>query len=164
MIEKFYRIVPSRQIGVLREAILMKNHSRVNIFSELMHNDWMLQAMWEVLTNQSALFKNWYERRKFAMVPQNRTVINKFHIIDARSWNTSCVPLIPDFSDTFSYVWDYHGSWPWTSSATLRCLPGYEIPARFGSVRQFWPDLAIFKSFSCIKLSHKSSPQYFGAF
>jgi len=38
-------------------------------------------------------------------------------------------------STTYSYVWDYHGAWHWSSMATLRCLPGYEIPLRYENVR-----------------------------
>ena len=45
-----------------------------------------------------------------------------------RSWHTSCPALEPDFKTNFVYVWKHHGSWHWGSKATLRCIPGYELP------------------------------------
>ena len=46
-----------------------------------------------------------------------------------RTWSTSCSPMVFDFTSTYTYVWDYHGSWHWGSWVTLRCMPGYQIPA-----------------------------------
>jgi hypothetical protein len=45
-----------------------------------------------------------------------------------RSWNTSCQPLLTDLDTSFTYPWDYHGSWHYGSVATLRCIPGYVLP------------------------------------
>ena len=45
-----------------------------------------------------------------------------------RSWKTSCNPMQNDLSRTFTYLWDYHGSWHWGVLILLRCLPGYVIP------------------------------------
>ena len=45
-----------------------------------------------------------------------------------RTWKTSCPPIEADLTEKFIYVWDHHGSWHWGSKATLRCLPGYELP------------------------------------
>ena len=46
-----------------------------------------------------------------------------------RTWQTSCPPIDPDFKHKFIYVWQHHGSWHWGSKATLRCIPGYELPS-----------------------------------
>ena len=51
-----------------------------------------------------------------------------------RSWNTSCPALNPDYYKTFTYPWDYHGSWYFDSTATLRCLPGFTIPSAYSGV------------------------------
>ena len=45
-----------------------------------------------------------------------------------RTWKTSCPPIDPDLTNKFIYVWEHHGSWHWGSKATLRCIPGYELP------------------------------------
>ena len=51
-----------------------------------------------------------------------------------RSWKTSCPPIDAEFlADKFAYLWDHHGSWHWSSKATLRCLPGYELPSTLGN-------------------------------
>jgi hypothetical protein len=41
-----------------------------------------------------------------------------------------------DFSKNFTFPWDYHGGFYWGYSLVLRCLPGYQIPKSFGSVRR----------------------------
>ena len=51
-----------------------------------------------------------------------------------RSWNTSCPPLLPDLDTSFTYPWDYHGSWHYGSWATLKCLPGYVLPSSASAV------------------------------
>ena len=49
-----------------------------------------------------------------------------------KTWETSCPALGVDLEDKFVYIWQYHGSWHWGSRATLRCLPGYELPQNPG--------------------------------
>ena len=52
-----------------------------------------------------------------------------------RTWKTSCPPLDADMTEKFYYVWDHHGSWHWGSEATLRCIPGYELPPNWDGER-----------------------------
>ena len=54
-----------------------------------------------------------------------------------RTWKTSCPPIIKDLNEKFIYAWEHHGSWHWGSKATLRCLPGYELPRELPSNGDF---------------------------
>ena len=54
-----------------------------------------------------------------------------------KTWQTSCQDITVDLKDDFLYVWEHHGSWHWGSKATLRCLPGYELPQNLPNYGEF---------------------------
>ena len=75
------------------------------------------------------------ECSKSACTSNQDPIVNQCFVPDGyqrallyRSWNTSCTPVAPDFYTTFTYPWEYHGSWHWGSTVALRCLPGYTLP------------------------------------